>query len=494
MCNDIIVAIIKEGFEMKKFLLICAVFLCSFQVVFAGEVTFSGREYLTGISYVKNNGSIVQYRNAQVIRSSEYFLEIAYCVEPFTLLKNNSEYTKDESYNGIYGINEEIWDKIKLYAYYGYGYIGHYDSSWISITQMSIWRTMFPDYQFDWIDNVDDKNIIYPYDEELKELKNLVDTHYTLPDISKELVAGSNGENIYYDSNEVLQYYRIKYSDFDVKIDNNNLIINTEEEKEGTITLQRAFHNYVNSAKYFYSSVSQNVIERGDIPFIYYDINVKVKNGKVTINKIDDETKDNNSQGDAELNGAVFELFNENDEKIEEKEIIDNTLEFDNLKIGHYYIKEKTPGIGYYLNNNKYEFIVDKDNLNHEITVENKVIKSKVKITKYYGTKIDFENNTMTKEKDIRFSIYDKSDNLVFIGITDDNGTIELNLPYGSYKLVQDTTTEGYKKVDDYYFEINEDNNISYDIVLNDFKIEVPNASIDIIDILSKLFLGVIYV
>ena len=63
---------------MRKFLLMLVVFLCSFNVVFAEEVTFSGREYLEGIAYVKNNGSTVQYRNAQVIRSSEYFMEIAY--------------------------------------------------------------------------------------------------------------------------------------------------------------------------------------------------------------------------------------------------------------------------------------------------------------------------------------------------------------------------------------------------------------------------------
>lgn len=478
---------------MKKILLIIVVFLCSFNVVFAEEVTFSGREFLNGISYVKSDGTNVQYRNAQVIRSSEYFLEIAYCVEPFKLLKDNSDYTEYNSYNGIFGINEEIWDKIKLYAYYGYGYIGHYDSSWISITQMSIWREMFPNYKFDWIDNVNDKNVIYPYDNELKELKRLVDTHYTLPNIDKELIAGSNGENIYYDSNEVLEYYKIKSSDFDAKIDGNKLIINTDKEMEGTISLQRAFHNYVKSAKYFYSSISQNVIERGDIPFIYYDIHVSVKNGKVEINKVDSKTKDIIPEGQAKLDGAVFELFNDKDEKIDEKEIINNTLEFDNLGIGNYYIKEKTPGEGYYLNNKKYEFLIDKDHLENKITIENEVINSKVKITKFYGTKEDFENNTMTREENIKFSIYDIDDNLIYSDSTNKEGEIQLMLPFGKYKLVQDTTTLGYEKIDDYYFSIDEDNNISYDIVLNDFKIEVPNASIGFGKISKAILLGVLY-
>lgn len=478
---------------MRKFLLMLVVFLCSFNVVFAEEVTFSGREYLEGIAYVKNNGSTVQYRNAQVIRSSEYFMEIAYCVEPFKLLKDNSYYTVDESYNGIYGIDEKTWDRIKLYAYYGYGYPKHYNSNWISITQMSIWREMFPEYQFDWIDNVNDKNVIYPFDNEINELKKLVDTHYTLPNIDKELVAGSHGENIYYDSNEVLEFYRIKSSDFDAKIDGNNLVINTEEEKEGNITLQRAFHNYVNSVKYFYSSVSQNVIERGDIPFIYYDIHVKVKNGKVEINKVDGDTKNFNSQGEANLDGALFELFSQNDVKIDEKEIVNGKLVFDDLGIGNYYVKEKNPGVGYYLNNKKYEFVIDKDNLEKEITIENNVIKSKVKIIKFYGTKEEFDNNTMSKEENIEFSIYDKANNLIYNNTTDCNGIIEVELPYGKYKLVQETSTKGYKKNDSYYFDINDDSNYSYDIVLYDFKIEVPNASISVFDIINKFFLGELY-
>ena len=54
---------------MKKFLLIIFLFLSCINV-FASERTFVGSEFITGVSYVKDAGSVIQYRNAQVIRDA----------------------------------------------------------------------------------------------------------------------------------------------------------------------------------------------------------------------------------------------------------------------------------------------------------------------------------------------------------------------------------------------------------------------------------------
>lgn len=478
---------------MKKILLIIFLFLC-FVDVYAQERSFAGSEKLEGISYMKNNWNEIQYRNAQVIRDT-VTNEIAYCVEPFKLLVNNSGYNINGSYNSNFGIESNTWDKIQLYSYYGYGYKNHTDKKWISITQMSIWRTIFPNYQFDWINNTTDRQIIYPYNNELNELNNLVNNHYTLPNLKKEYIMGINDELVLNDSNNVLNNYKVTSSEFDSFIEDNKLIIKTgEEEKEGIIKLERATEVFPETIKFFYSSASQNVMERGNITPVNTELKVKVEKGKIIVNKVDSETKDNTSQGEASLNGSIFELLNEDKEVIKELTVIDNTLEFDSLSFGKYYIKEKSPGTGYYLNKNIYEVIIDENNLENIITIDNQVIKSKVKIIKLFGTEEDYEKGSMEKEEGITFKIYDNDNNLVYEGITNSDGVIEVNLPYGNYFLEQVNTTLGYKKNEIYYFSINEDNSISYDIVLNDLKINVPNASISIFDYIIDYFRRLIYV
>ena len=89
---------------MRKFLLIIFLFL-SCMNVFASERSFRGSEYIENVFYVKNSGSVTQYRRAQVIRDTVTG-EIAYCIEPFSLLVNDSYYDEDTAYNSIYGISK----------------------------------------------------------------------------------------------------------------------------------------------------------------------------------------------------------------------------------------------------------------------------------------------------------------------------------------------------------------------------------------------------
>ena len=478
---------------MKKILLIIFLFLC-FTRVYAEERTFASTEKLEGISYMKNNWKEIQYRNALVIRDT-VTKEIAYCVEPFKSLVNNTSYNMNNDYNSIFGIPTDTWDRIKLYSYYGYGYKNHTDKKWISITQMSIWRELFTNYQFEWINNTTDKKVITPYNNELNELKTLVNSHYIRPSFNKEYIMGINDKLEIDDSNNVLNNYTVTSSEFDVSISNNKLIIKTdEEEKEGIIKLERAREVFPETVKYFYNSESQNVVERGNITPVKTELKVKVKKGKIIVNKVDSETKDNNPQGEASLNGSVFELLDENKEFIEEVTLNNNLLEFSNLSFGKYYIKEKSPGEGYYLNKNLYEVVIDENNLENIITIENQVIKSRVKIIKLFGTDEDYEKGSMKKEEGITFKIYDNKGIEVYSGTTDINGVIELDLPYGSYSLEQINTTEGYRKNDIYNFYINEDNSIAYDIVLNDLKINVPNASINIFDLIFNCLKELTYV
>lgn len=460
---------------MKRILLIIFLFLC-FINVNALERKFAGSEFLTGISYMKSDGKIVQYRNAQVIRDLTTN-EVAYCVEPFTLLVNNSDYISSNS-NNTFGISNDKWEKIKLYAYYGYGYKNHLDKKWISITQLSIWRTLFPNYTFEWIDNVNSRNIIKPYNKELAELNNLVNRHGIKPKFEEKYYIKVNDSLTLDDLNGVLNDYVVKNSDFLYEKNGNTLKIDAGKEiKDGKITFEKVSNNYSNFATYFYSSTSQNVMERGNVLPVTFEVNISTYDGNITVNKVDNDNLDNSS---ASLDGAIFDLYDSNMNYISSTTIKDGKALFDNLSFGKYFIKESKAGVGYYLNQEVYEVIIDKDNIEKEIIIGNSVIKSKIKIIKYYGTRDEYKNNQMKKEEGITFKIYDLDNNLVTSGITNGNGELEFTLPYGKYILKQINTTSGYQINDDYLIDINENSNHSIDISLYDFKIKVPNAEISL--------------
>ena len=57
---------------------------------------------------------------------------------------------------------------------------------------------------------------------------------------------------------------------------------------------------------------------------------------------------------------------------------------------------------------------------------------------------------------------------------TDENGMVEITLPYGTYKLIQVNSTEGYNKVDPFIVEVRDSEDQL--IELKDLRIAVPNT------------------
>lgn len=451
--------------------------------VSALEKSFIAGEALDGIAYMKYDGTNYYYRNAKAIRVSDSN-DIAYCISPFIDLVENIEYAGYDSYDSIFELTEEQWDRVKLYAYYGYGFGKHKEQKWISITQMSIWRYLYPNDRFEWIDNTSDKNIIQPFDKEVEELEGLVNSHYLLPNISNQLWLSIDDEFMISDSNNMLNNYIIESTDFKVTQGSNYLkIYGGDIVKSGKIVLSRNSNIYSNKSLYFFRSNSQSVIERGNIDSVKMSLGITIEKGSITINKYDSDNNSTINSGEAILDGAVYELFDENMDYLNEVIIENNVGLFEDLSYGKYFIKEKSAGLGYYVDDETYEINISHDNLNPIIILKNNVIKSKIKIIKYYGTKEQLTNNTMLPEKNIIFEIYDINDELIDTCMTDENGSAEFVLPYGKYKVKQINTTENYEKVEDIEIVVDEENSYSTEIILYDMKIEVPNASIELSDI-----------
>ena len=196
----------------------------------------------------------------------------------------------------------------------------------------------------------------------------------------------------------------------------------------------------------------------------YYEATNYLKNGNLEIIKKDAD------------NGKVvpntkIEIYTENDELIytgmtnEDGKIILNKL-----PIGKYYIIETDASDGYRINSEKVYFEIKRNNQNVKVTLKNEKIKSKVIIHK-----VDESNNSLDG---VHINIYDENDKIIYKGVTDKDGNIEVELSYGKYYYKEISTIDGYIINDEkVYFNITNDNEtLEFNLVNIKKEIEVPNT------------------
>ena len=406
--------------------------------------------------------------------------EIAYCIEPFGTLTNNGTYY---SYNGDpskVNLDKSRIERINKLIYYGYGYKNHTERKWLIVTQMMVWRAAVPNGQFNWLQSLSNKVIINPYNAEIAELETLIRTHDTKPSFYDNNTLLIKNNLTLTDTNFVLSNYKIKSASLvNARIEENNLIIEkTDELGTGEIVLEND-GELNKTSEYYYDSESQNVVVRGNYEPVELKLKVAVIKGSVTIKKIDQELEVNESQGDSNINGAIFELFDSDNNFIQEITLDEEGIgKVENLDVGSYIIKEKEPGTGYIKSESVYNVEITIENKDVEVIIANKVIKSLLKVKKLFGSKKDLDNNTMRPESAILFELYDTNDNLLYECITDELGEFEITLPYGTYKLVQKTSSTNYKMVEDQIIVIDSNTAPVIELVLNDVEIEVPNAAL----------------
>lgn len=393
--------------------------------------------------------------------------EFAYCIEPFSFFQDNSSY---ESTLTPYNLTQSQIDRISKIAHFGYGYKNHTDVKWYAITQMMIWQASDLAGNYYFTDSLNG-NAINIYLDEMNEINNLVNSYNVVPSISNNTYTiVENHSLLLKDQNNVLNLFQV--DDNRLKIENNQLTISNLKEGNYEFNLSKQESIYNKPYIFYQSNNSQNLIETGDIDKINTKITVKVIKTEIEITKIDQDTQTIESKGEAKLDGAVFTLYDENNIKINDYEIINNQIIINNLDFGKYYLKETTPGEGYTINPNIYEINISKENNKISQIIENKVIEKKITIIKKYG-----ENNEYQNEKNIMFNVINKKGDIISTITTDSEGKAEITLPYGEYELVQINTTDGYSKVDPIKIHISSQEDEI--IELRDFKIPVPNTHVD---------------
>ena len=431
--------------------------------------------------YNPSNGRI-DFQKARFFRRRDNN-DFAYCIEPFEYFDESYQHESVDIPNNP---SIEKLDRIKKIAHFGYGYTNHTDVKWYAITQLMIWQAadQSGDYYFT---NGLNGNRINPYQNEIDEINYLINQYEILPSISNQNYTIVEGKELLLeDTNNVIHLFQT--NDKIEKI-NNKIIIKNLNAGEYQYNFFKNDNIYNKPLIFYQSNNSQNLIQTGDLETKTVSFKVNVIKTNIEITKIDKTTQEITPQGDAELDGAIINLYNNNNEKINEYKIENNQIIINNIDFGKYYIKEALPGKGYQLNHEKFYFEISKENPRANIIVENKVIEKTITIDKKYG-----ETNNLQPEKNIQFNIIDKNNEIIKTIQTDEKGKASITLPYGSYKISQINTTAGYNKVEDFYINIEDEENET--IELNDMIIPIPNTHTEtnqnILFIIIKLLLLII--
>ena len=417
----------------KKVWLLFFIFML---VIDVKALSFKGGDVIKNVFVlkVKENGE-KEYKKGQFIIDSEG--DYVYCLEPFVKVNNNSSYNKyTNNFAKNLGLSDELWEKINLISYYGYQYKddthNHMDPKWYYITQMLIWQNVSPKARFYFTDTFKGNVNSTLFANEIKEIYNLVNNHYKIPEFDvPDTYIGDTLSII--DRNGVLKNFA---GSKNVKINGNILTIKISD-LSNKFTLKKGTNN---KAFIFVSSDSQNVLKgKMDVPVIAnYDIKGLELKGNIKIKKYGEVI-----DGDKiSLEGVLFALFDENKNYIKETTTDkDGKAIFNNLSKGKYFIKEVSNDKKFVIDDNYYEVNLKVNENNRIIDVflelENKLKRGNLKIKK-----IDFD--TKIPIKDTEFIIM-KDEKIIYQGRTNVDGIIELNdLVYGIYKIKEVMASNGY--------------------------------------------------
>ena len=461
--------------KIIKILVIVMILLGTIKSINSNAETFNfyKGEKISGIYLMAYNPStkVGIYQVARFIREQNTN-KIAYCIDPYDWFYETSTYNRETP-----NMNSNTLERIKKIAHYGYGYGNHTDSSWYAVTQAMIWKEVAGDENIYFTDTLNG-NKINSYDYMINEINTIISQNENIPSIPNNIVLVEDEEKTIIDTNNLLGNYN---STSNINVEGNKIIIKGLKEGEYSENLIRKDNIYDEPVLFYTSNDSQNIVKLGNLETKNIKINIKVIKTELNIKKIDIDTKTNKPSGEGKIDGTEFSIIDENNNTIRSFKV-DNTgsYKINNLPIGKYTLKEEKAGTGYKINDKSIDFEITEENNNKEIEFSNEVIKKKIKIIKTYGTK-----EKQIKEPNIEFNVYDKDNKLVKTIKTNNEGEAEIILPYGTYTIKQLTTTEGYEFSNPINIKVeNEEEEI---FSLKDYKINVPNTKVTIIDLIIFL-------
>lgn len=455
---------------MKKLLIIILIIIGLFGFTYVKAEEIKKNEFVINdwvdLYYSRTNNNNVKKGRFVIIRNKEDN-NFAYCIEPLKTAKENYLYTGYELIKNINNINKDILDRISLLSYYGYMYPGHEDKTWYAITQLLIWKTVAPNLKFEILDKTKQNIITNNFLNYIQELEYLVQNHYKLPKFKESLNNLSiKKEYQLNDENNVLNSYEVNQEN--IKILNNKLIVKSDIEKEINIEFKKKMLNNKSTFVY-YDYKYQSLMSYGKVNDYSFNIKLKFNKGKIIIRKIDKDTNKFEDNIHYSLKGTTFKLYDENNNYLNQYIVDKEYLEIDNLALQKYYLIEEKSGKGYTKSNEKYYINLNENNKNILKTIKNKKELKEINIIKYMGNK-----SNKLPESNIKFQIFENGI-LIKEVITDKDGKAKFLLPYGKYEIKQINSTFGYKFVNDFVIEINNNTSETYELL----DLKIPDAGMN---------------
>lgn len=236
----------KKINKILSFLLLITTVFSSFITVNAQTTVdnlYQDDNYKFWVATWKRDGSArVATQETMIRRTSDN--SPVYCIQAPIQFNSGSQVNGIIDRNtmiSMSGLNGEQIDRIRLIAYYGYGYEGHEDVNWYYATQLLIWSVTDPGYTYAIADGDHSLTPSNRYDTYYNEINSLVDNHRVQPSFNGEKIEMKAGETITLnDTHRVLSKYYESYEDDHIKAtvnDNNTLTVLAKTGYEGNIIL-----------------------------------------------------------------------------------------------------------------------------------------------------------------------------------------------------------------------------------------------------------------
>lgn len=345
---------------MRKIILLLICFLCAFEVnaLELSSEFYYDDEKVSGMWITREKDSVV-------MSGLPFFLKrksddaIVYCLEPFSLLKQEEGYKGYYENNSYFNISDEQLKEIRLIAYFGYMYPGHEDDIWYGVTQYLIWKVVEPDADIYFTkERYGAREDLYL--EEISEIENLIKSYYELLDYHNKTYKFSNLKEFEEFKELNLFLKKLDVIDGSVKIPFNSNM----QEKEIL----------------FFHEDGQNLYMPSSLVNSEIKINIEFSKN-VLLKKYYGSGKYKNESG------AVFNLY-KNDQLIQEVITDINGEYLLDLSYGDYKLVQKKGKKGYSFVDD-YEFTVSHDSTN-VIELYNEAIIIEVPDTMVLGTMYDF--------------------------------------------------------------------------------------------------------
>ena len=423
-------------------------------------------DYSDGFTFAEEwNGRWISTPQNLIRRASDNSL--VYCIQAHVVLTDGASVVSSTDMNQLANrINRspEAIDKVKLIAYYGYGFGNHNSIEWYMATQVAIWSVTDPE--------------VYPtvargdltrtdrFDAKVNEIMNLVNNHTTHPSFDRQTVTMNVGDTVTLkDTNGVLSNYynSVQNENYIATISGNDLILTAKKAFTGTINLDTKENT---NPPTFWDGANQICWSGSDPAYTKASIKLETRVKTLLYKKYGNQ-KDGVYRPEKD---AEFQIINKDTNEIVETVTTNEEGKAETrLKIGNYIIKQ-TKGKNGYKFIKDYEFVVEEGSTGEMLLLNNEIITGTLEFTKTDISESKTLPNTLIE-------IYDSNDELVFSGRTDENGKIVINnLKSGKYYILEKEAPEGYQlNTEKMYFEIKEDG----EIVKSSMKDEIITGTLE---------------